>query len=117
MNPVAVYINKQKEPYQSIMLYVRSVLLKSHQDINERISYGIPFFYYKKRPLCYLNILKGRTYVDLVFMHGVLLEKEFPELRDDNQRKKVRSLQLPNIGSLNEKRCQEMIFKSISMMK
>jgi len=43
MNPVEQYFINQKEPYQSIMLYVRSVILKTLPKIEEKYSYKIPF--------------------------------------------------------------------------
>ncbi|WP_162843252.1 hypothetical protein [Ichthyenterobacterium magnum] len=37
MNPIDNYFFSQEEPYQSIMLYVRAVILKTLPDVNERI--------------------------------------------------------------------------------
>mgnify|MGYP003625145830 CR=1 FL=1 len=36
MNPIDDYLYSQKEPYQSIMLYVRSVILKIVLNIEEK---------------------------------------------------------------------------------
>ena len=44
MNPIEAYFLNQKEPYQSIMLYVRSVILKTLPNVVERYSYKIPFY-------------------------------------------------------------------------
>jgi hypothetical protein len=68
----------QMEPYKSIMLYVRSVILKTLPEVTERYSYNIPFYNIGKKPMLYLNILKGTDYVDVAFVHGILLENEFP---------------------------------------
>jgi len=38
MNPIEQYFLSQKEPYQSIMLYVRSVIFKTLPDVEERYS-------------------------------------------------------------------------------
>lgn len=109
MNPTENYILKQEEPYQSIMLYVRSVLKKTLPEIDERFSYRIPFYHYNKKPLCYFNVLKGTSYVDIGFLQGSLLEADFPELVDGRQRKKVRSIEIEHIESFDEVRFIDLI--------
>lgn len=102
MNPVENYILQQHEPYQSIMLYLRSVLVKTLPNIEERFSYKIPFYYYNKKPLCYLNVLKGTSYVDVGFMEGVSLAVDFPELVNGSNRKRVRSVQVKSLEVFDE---------------
>ena len=94
MRPIDQYFLDQEEPYQSIMLYVRSVILRILPEVNERYSYNVPFYNIGKKPMLYLNILKGKDYVDVAFVHGVVFEKDFPILKNENNRKQVRSIQL-----------------------
>ncbi|WP_111309651.1 DUF1801 domain-containing protein [Confluentibacter sediminis] len=101
MKPVEQYFLNQKEPYQSIMLYVRSIILNALPEVEERYSYKIPFYNCHKKPMLYLNILKGTNYVDVAFVQGVLLEKQFPVLKNDNKRKQVRSIQLKTLEDLD----------------
>ena len=100
MKPVDEYFLNQEEPYQSIMLYVRSVIFNTLPEVEERYSYRIPFYNIGKKPMVYLNILKGKDYVDVAFVQGILLEKEFPVLKNENNRKQVRSIQLKSIEDL-----------------
>ena len=51
--------------------------------------------------MIYLNILKGKNYVDIAFVQGILLEEQFPILKDDNNRKQVRSIQLKTLEDLD----------------
>ena len=102
MKPVEEYFYNQKEPYQSIMLYIRSVVLKTFPDVKERYSYKIPFYNIGKKPMLYLNILKGTNYVDVAFVQGVVVEERFPILKDSNNRKQVRSIQVKNLEDFNE---------------
>ena len=88
MNPAEQYILNQIEPFQSIMLYVRSVIFKTLPTIEEKYSYKIPFYYFDKKPMCHLNVLKGTNYVDVAFIKGTLLEDNFTELKNDKNRKK-----------------------------
>ncbi|WP_345272563.1 DUF1801 domain-containing protein [Flaviramulus aquimarinus] len=101
MKPVDEYFINQKEPFQSIMLYVRSIILNTLPELEERYSYRIPFYNIGKKPMIYLNILKGKDYVDVAFVQGVLLEKDFPILKNDNKRKQVRSIQLKSLEDLD----------------
>ena len=102
MKPVDTYFFNQREPYQSIMLYIRSVILKTLPEVIERYSYRIPFYNIDKKPLLYLNILKGTNYVDVAFVQGVLLEEEFPILKNDHKRKQVRSIKVTSLEDFNE---------------
>jgi hypothetical protein len=104
LKPVEQYFLNQKEPYQSIMLYVRSVILNTLPEVEERYSYNIPFYNIRKKPMLYFNILKGRHYVDVAFVQGVLLEKQFPVLKNDNKRKRVRSIQLKTLEDLDHEK-------------
>ncbi|WP_223033795.1 DUF1801 domain-containing protein [Hanstruepera marina] len=104
MKPVDAYFLEQKEPYQSIMLYVRQLILKTLPNVQERYSYKIPFYNMGKKPMIYLNVLKGTDFVDVAFVQGILLEKDFPELQNYNNRKQVRSIQIKHIEDLDEQR-------------
>ena len=109
MKPVDDYFLNQKEPFQSIMLYVRSVILNTLPEIEERYSYKIPFYNLGKKPMIYLNILKETSYVDVAFVQGILLENDFPVLKNDNKRKQVRSLQLKTIEELDQENFVELL--------
>ncbi len=102
MNPVDQYLYNQKEPFQSIMLYVRSVIFKTLPKTEEKYSYKLPFYHHNKKPICYLNILKGTNYVDVAFVQGVFLQDKFPQLKDDMHRKQVRSIQVKSIENFDE---------------
>ena len=84
------------------MLYVRNVILNTLLEVEERYSYKIPFYNYHNKPMIYLNILKGKNYVDVAFVQGILLEKKFPILKNDNKRKQVRSIQLKTLEDLDQ---------------
>ncbi len=102
MNPVEQYILNQKEPYQSIMLYVRSVVFRTLSSVEEKYKYKVPYYTHNNKPILYLNILKGTNYVDIAFVQGVLLQEKYPQLKDNNNRKQVRSLQVKSLEGFNE---------------
>ncbi|PCI33758.1 MAG: hypothetical protein COB60_07195 [Flavobacteriaceae bacterium] len=115
LNPTENYFLRQKEPYQSIMLYIRSLLLKPALGIVEKHKYGIPFYYANNKPLCYLNVLKGTRFVDIAFVKGKELKKEFPILKDYKNRKFTRSLQLEKIEDLDEGAFLSIVRSSIEL--
>jgi len=84
------------------MLYVRSVILKTLPNIIEKFNYKIPFYHYNKKPMCYLNILKGASFVDVAFVQGVFLQDKFSQLKDYNNRKHVRSIQVKSMEDFDE---------------
>ncbi|PKQ43558.1 hypothetical protein CSW08_17980 [Confluentibacter flavum] len=83
------------------MLYVRSIILNTLPEVEERYSYKIPFYNCYKKPMIYLNILKGTNFVDVAFIQGIFLEKQFPILKNDNKRKQVRSIKLKTLEDLD----------------
>ena len=117
MKPVDEYFIKQKEPYQSIMLYVRGIILNTLPGVEERYSYKIPFYNIEKKPMVYLNILKGKNYVDVGFVQGILLEKDFPILRNDNKRKQVRSIQLKALEDLDQEHFVALLRAAAEQLK
>lgn len=116
MNPIDQYFFSQTEPYQSILLYVRSVVLKTLPEINERYSYKIPFYNLNKKPLLYLNILKGTNYVDVAFVQGILLEEKYPILKDNNNRKQVRSIQVSSIEDFDELEFVQLLLEAAELL-
>ncbi|NCO62757.1 MAG: DUF1801 domain-containing protein [Flavobacteriales bacterium] len=116
MRPVDDYFLNQKEPYQSIMLCVKSIILITLPQVEERYSYKIPFYNMDKKPMLYLNVLKGKNYVDVAFVQGILLEKQFPILKNDNKRKQVRSIQLKNIEDLDHNHFIELLLEASRLL-
>ena len=99
------------------MLYVRGVILSTLPEVEEYYSYKIPFYRIGNKPMVYLNILKGKDYVDVAFVQGVLLEQDFPVLRNDNNRKQVRSIQLKCLEDLNQKDFVKLLHASAKLIK
>ena len=102
MNSIDEYLYSQKEPFQSIMLSIRGIIIKTLPQVEESFSYRIPFFLINKKPMLYLNILKGTNYVDVAFVQGIILEDKYPQLQDYNNRKQVRSIQIKSLEDFDE---------------
>ena len=112
MNPVEQHILNQVEPYQLLMLYVRSVIKRTLPSIEEKYNYKIPFYHLDKKPMLYLNVLKGTDFLDVAFVQGFLLQEEFTELKDYKNRKNVRSIQMKNMHDFDEIRFIQLLKKA-----
>lgn len=117
MKPVDAYFYNQKEPYQSIMLYVRSVILNTLPEIEELYSFNIPFYHLDKKPLMYLNVLKGTNHVDVAFVQGIVFEAQFPSLKNHNNRKQVRSIQVKNLEDFDYENFVALLLEAASALK
>lgn len=58
MSEIDSFYLKQEEPIKSCMLALREILLSLNNDIQAQWKYGMPFFCYKDKMLCYLWVHK-----------------------------------------------------------
>lgn len=50
---IEAYYLKQEEPNKSCLLALRDIVLKYDTNISEEWKYGLPSYYFKKKPFCY----------------------------------------------------------------
>jgi len=58
MNPTELYILNKKEPYQSIMLYIREVIFKTLPAVEETYRYSVPYYTHDNKPMLHLDHLE-----------------------------------------------------------
>lgn len=86
MNPIQEYFYRIKEPDRSTLLFLRKKILESDQEnITETLSFGLPFFKYKKKMLCYFYYSKKYKKHYISFYHGDRLDA--PELLQEGRKK------------------------------
>ncbi|HEV8513032.1 MAG TPA: DUF1801 domain-containing protein [Cyclobacteriaceae bacterium] len=68
MRPFDNYFLQKEEPIKSCLQFLRAHILKQNEEITEAWKYGMPFFCYKGKMLCYLWVHKtlGKPYLGLV---------------------------------------------------
>ena len=110
MNPLEEYYFRQKEPARSLLLYLREKFLESDSDITETLIFGLPFFKYKKKMLCYFTFHKKYQQYYISFNHGKKLA--FPELIQED-RKLFKILLLDE----NEDLPMDLIFEILDEVK
>ncbi|MGV3697882.1 DUF1801 domain-containing protein [Flavobacterium sp.] len=74
MKPADVYILNQPEKYRNMLFHIIAVVENTMPEAVLEYKWKIPFFYYKKKPFCFLNVSHKRNYVDVVFSKGFKLQ-------------------------------------------
>ncbi|VXC26162.1 2-dehydro-3-deoxyphosphooctonate aldolase [Flavobacterium sp. 9AF] len=91
MKPVEEYIFRQPESYREMLLHIIAVVEKELKETELLFKWGIPYFYYKKKPFCYLAPNHKKKFVDVGFAKGFQLKKNM-EFLVDEKRNTVKSL-------------------------
>ena len=91
LKPADQYFANLQEPVKGYMLFLRDYLLGMDPAITEALSYGMPFYYYKGKRICYLWVQKksGCPYIGIV--EGNLINDQDLIIED---RKKMKILLL-----------------------
>jgi hypothetical protein len=87
-----LYILKQPENYRNIIFHIIAVVQNTIPDITLEYKWAVPYFYYKKKPLCYLNASHKYGFIDVGFAKGFQLKSNLDYLIADNGRNTVKSL-------------------------
>lgn len=101
MSPAQSYILESEEPFRSILLHLQIIIEKTIPGLNLLYKYKIPFYYYQKRPFCYLNVPKNKKFVDLGFWNAAHLELH-KEYMTTAGRKMMKSLRYHNLKDIDE---------------
>ncbi|MBW4888868.1 DUF1801 domain-containing protein [Mucilaginibacter sp. HMF5004] len=74
MRPIDEYFLKHAEPIKSCLQFMRDHILGFNEHITEVWHYGMPFYYYKDKRLCYLWVHKKLQQPYLGIVDGKLIE-------------------------------------------
>lgn len=110
MKPAEDYILKQEEPFKSILLQLQLLIEAAVSDLELKYKWKTPYYYYKNKPFCYLNVTK--KYVDIGFRHTANLDSFNPYLVSEN-RKVFKSLRYYSTEDIN----QEILFSVLLELK
>lgn len=68
------YYLKQIEPNKSCLFALRDIIIKYNKNISEEWKYGLPSYYYKKKPFCYIWKDKKTNEPYIGIARGFLIE-------------------------------------------
>lgn len=100
MKPSELYILKQPDFYKEILLHVVSIIESEMPAATLLFKWGIPYFYYKGKPFCYLAPNHKRKFVDVGFARGFQLKKN-QDILVDEKRNTVKSLRYFALQEIN----------------
>ena len=114
MNPSALYILNQPEPYRSILLQVQAVIEATIPDISLKYKYKIPYYYLNGKPFCYFNASHKKAFVDIGFARGQQL-KNYLYVMEGANRSVVTSLRYKSLEEIDVP-LLEAIFKAALLL-
>ena len=95
------YIESRDKSLKSLLAHLRKVIIFSHPNIREQISWNTPFFYCFDH-LCYLSISKKTKGVEVCFVKDFHLNNESGIL-DAKDRKLVKGITFISLADYEEK--------------
>ena len=94
MKPVDHFYLNKEEPIKSCLQALRSIIFGYSNDITEHFKYGLPFFYFKNKPFCYLWIDKKTSHPYIGIVKGIFIDHP---MLDQGNRKKIKVMNIdPN---------------------
>ncbi len=97
MSPVELFILDQPENLRPVLKKLRGLILSASPYLEEKLVYGIPFYYGRKR-IFYLN--KGEDWVDLGFCYGHLLAEN--QVLQSKNRSQVKTVRFSFVFEIND---------------
>lgn len=96
LRPFDNYFLQHEEPIKSCLQFLRDYILKMDKNITSKWQYGMPFFYYKDKRICYLWVHKklGQPYLGIV--NGIKINN--PDLLQEKRAKMKILLINPDIA-------------------
>ena len=102
------YINRQPEKYQSMLMHLIAVFEREIPELELLFKWGIPYFYYRKKPLCYLAPNHKKGFVDAGFARGFQFKRNQEHLVSEN-RNTVKSLRYFSLESIDNAVLEDVI--------
>jgi hypothetical protein len=90
------YLPKVAEHFWETLIGLEQLILSLSPQVEERTSYGTPFFYYDRKMFCYLTVIKGEDCVTLGICNGAFLADPAGLLAAGEGKKMIRHLKVPD---------------------
>lgn len=108
MKPAEEYILNQPEPYRSIIFNLQIVIENQIPDLELLYKWRIPFYYYKGKPFCFINVSHKRKYVDLGIVKGFQIKIHQEQLISE-KRSIMKSLRYSSFDEIDNRVLIEII--------
>jgi hypothetical protein len=87
MTPLDNFYLQKEEPHRSCLIALKEIILKYNKEISPAWKYGMPFFCYKQKMICYLWVHKKfkQPYIGIVqgkyFDNPMLLQEKRSKMK------------------------------------
>jgi hypothetical protein len=108
------YIFRQPEKQQSILLHLISVFEREIPELELLFKWGIPYFYFRKKPFCYLAPNSKKGFVDAGFARGFQLKRNQDFLVGE-KRNTVKSLRYFSLEEIDNTILEDVIREARSL--
>jgi hypothetical protein len=115
LKPTELYILNQPEKYRNMLLHIVAVVEQALPEATLEYKWKIPYFYYKKKPLCYLNASHKHQFVDVGFANGFQLKYNQDFLIADNGRNTIKSLRYKSLEEIDNAILISVLQESITL--
>lgn len=115
MKPADLYLLNQPDKYRDILLHIVSVIENTIPEVTLEYKWTVPYFYYKKKPFCYLNASHKHHFVDIGFAKGFQLKQNQQHLVADNGRNTVKSLRYYSLDEVDNEVLISVLKEVISL--
>jgi hypothetical protein len=115
LKPTELYILNQPEKYRNMLLHIVAVVEHALPEATLEYKWKIPYFYYKKKPLCYLNASHKHQFVDVGFAKGFQLQNNLEHLIVGNGRNTIKSLRYKSLEEIDNTILTSVIQEAIKL--
>lgn len=95
------FIESQAVAIRPLLAHIRNIIMVSHPNIREQISWSVPFFYCFDH-LCYLSVSKKTKGVEVCFAKGFHIKDEAGVL-DAKSRKLVKGITFTDLADFEKR--------------
>lgn len=99
MNPAENYIISKPEPWRSMLIELQAIIKHTVPQVEEAYKWHLPFYSLDGKMFCFLNFRK--SYVDVGFPWGILIEGYDDVLVAGEKRKNLRSIRYRTIEEID----------------
>ena len=114
LRPIDNYFLQLEEPYKSTLQFLRDHILQFDPAIQEDWQYGMPFYYYKNKRICYCWVHKKLKQPYLGIVEGS--RNHHPELVQE-KRAKMKIFLLDPAKDIPVKKINQILATAISFYK
>lgn len=84
-----------------MLLHIIIIVEKAIPESTLEYKWTVPYFYYKKKPFCYLNANQKLGFIDVGFAKGFQLKTNQDSLVADNGRNTIKSLRYFSLDEID----------------